>query len=62
MPHAGAKDTPCASSSKRKVMDEGEVVWSDILVVFEGEGNITSLWDKRFPVKGLIREKLLTFQ
>lgn len=41
-------------------MHEGKVFWSDILEDFDGEEDVTSLWDKRFLVKGLVREKLLT--
>lgn len=36
------------------------MIWSDLLAEFDGEGGVTSLWDRRFSVKNFVREKLLT--
>lgn len=48
------KKLPGGSASKKRKTDEDEVAWSDILAKFDGEGNVTSLWDKRFLVKNFV--------
>lgn len=54
------KEDPVNLSSKKRKIDEGEVAWSDVLAEFDGDGDVKLLWDKHFPVKNYVRERLLT--